>query len=35
MVIIEIIGYVIILALPEIAKTSIVFGLLDIMILVG
>jgi hypothetical protein len=35
MVIIEIIGYVIILALQEIVKTSMAFGLLGIMILVG
>jgi hypothetical protein len=35
MVMIEIIGYVIILALLGIAKTSMAFGLLDIMILVG
>jgi hypothetical protein len=35
MVIIEITGYVIIAALPGIAKISMAFGLLDIMILVG
>jgi hypothetical protein len=35
MVTIETIGYVIISALPEIVKTSMVFGLLGIMILVG
>jgi hypothetical protein len=34
MVVIEIIGYVTISALPEIAKISMAFGLLDTMILV-